>query len=121
MQLFSHCGNFSIEGVSTINACYGGTNALFNTIQWVQSEAWDGRFGLTVCSDVAVYPRGAARSTGGAGAIAMLIGPDAVFVLDPLRATYMNHNYDFYKPDPTSEYPIVDGKVSIASYLAAID
>lgn len=51
----------------------------------------------------------------------MLIGPDAVFVLEPIRSTYMNHNYDFYKPDPTSEYPIVDGKVSIASYLAAVD
>jgi hydroxymethylglutaryl-CoA synthase len=76
---------------------------------------------LAVCSDVAVYPKGAARATGGAGAVALLVGPDATFVLEPIRATYMNNNYDFYKPDPSSEYPVVDGKVSVASYLAALE
>ena len=33
MDLFR--GNHDIEGVTTFNACYGGTNALFNTINWV--------------------------------------------------------------------------------------
>ena len=37
MQLFKEAKNFDIEGVSSVNACYGGTNALFNTINWVQS------------------------------------------------------------------------------------
>lgn len=37
MQLFSHFGNNDIEGVTSINACYGGTNALFNTLNWIQS------------------------------------------------------------------------------------
>lgn len=32
MRLFPHT---NIEGVSSINACYGGTNALFNTINWM--------------------------------------------------------------------------------------
>mmetsp|Transcript_21182 Transcript_21182/g.15512 ORF Transcript_21182/g.15512 Transcript_21182/m.15512 type:complete len:123 (-) Transcript_21182:1130-1498(-) len=35
MQLFKSCGNHDIEGVTTTNACYGGTNAIFNTINWV--------------------------------------------------------------------------------------
>lgn len=35
MELFKGCGNYDIEGVTTFNACYGGTNALFNTINWV--------------------------------------------------------------------------------------
>ena len=35
MQLFKEAKNFDIEGVSSVNACYGGTNALFNTINWV--------------------------------------------------------------------------------------
>ena len=38
---------------------------------------------------------------GGAGAVAMLIGPDAPIVVNPIRATYMEHAYDFYKPDPS--------------------
>ena len=33
----------------------------------------------------------------------------------------MEHVYDFYKPDMASEYPRVDGKLSIQCYLGALD
>lgn len=33
----------------------------------------------------------------------------------------MEHAYDFYKPDLSSEYPVVDGKLSIQCYLSALD
>jgi len=33
----------------------------------------------------------------------------------------MKHTYDFYKPNMRSEYPIVDGKLSIQCYLSALD
>lgn len=33
----------------------------------------------------------------------------------------MCHVYDFYKPDLSSEYPTVDGKLSIQCYLSALD
>ncbi len=33
----------------------------------------------------------------------------------------MEHAYDFYKPDLSSEYPVVDGKLSIQCYLSAVD
>ena len=33
----------------------------------------------------------------------------------------MEHVYDFYKPDLSSEYPVVDGKLSIQCYLGALD
>ena len=33
----------------------------------------------------------------------------------------MKHAYDFYKPDMASEYPLVDGKLSIQCYLSALD
>ena len=46
MQLFEESGNSSIEGVDTTNACYGGTQALFNSLAWVESSAWDGEFVL---------------------------------------------------------------------------
>nr|QYV43155.1 HMGS [Colaphellus bowringi] len=122
MQLFEPYGVTDIEGVDTTNACYGGTSALFNSIAWVESSAWNGRYALVVAADIAVYAKGNARPTGGAGAIAMLIGPNAPLVFDRgTRATYMRHAYDFYKPDLTSEYPVVDGKLSIQCYLNALD
>lgn len=35
MSLFAQSGNHDIEGVTSINACYGSTNALFNSINWI--------------------------------------------------------------------------------------
>tara|TARA_R110002060_G_scaffold26299_7_gene35822 strand:+ start:556 stop:927 length:372 start_codon:yes stop_codon:yes gene_type:complete len=120
MQLFGD--NTNIEGVDTVNACYGGTNAVFNAVNWVESSGWDGRDAIVVAGDIALYAKGAARPTGGAGAVAMLIGPNAPVVVEPgLRGSYMQHAYDFYKPDLTSEYPIVDGHFSNRCYTEAVD
>ena len=80
--MFAESGNLDLEGVDSTNACYGGTAALFNSINWVESSAWDGRLALAVCGDIAVYAAGPARPSGGAGAVAMLIGPNAPLVLD---------------------------------------
>merc|ERR1719330_1146875 len=122
MKLFTDSGNTDLEGVDSTNACYGGTAALFNSVNWVESSAWDGRLALAVCADIAVYAAGPARPSGGAGAVAMLIGPHAPLVLDRgVRATHMQHVYDFYKPDMSSEYPVVDAKLSIQCYLSALD
>ncbi|XP_046327522.1 hydroxymethylglutaryl-CoA synthase 1-like [Haliotis rufescens] len=122
MQLFEDSGNSNVEGIDTTNACYGGTNALFNALNWIESSSWDGRYALVVAGDIAVYASGSARCTGGAGAIAMLLGPNAPLVFDRgVRGTHMQHVYDFYKPDMASEYPTVDGKLSIQCYLHALD
>jgi hydroxymethylglutaryl-CoA synthase len=122
MQLFQESGNTNVEGVDTVNACYGGTNALFNAVNWVESSAWDGRDAIVVAGDIALYKKGNARPTGGAGCVAMLVGPDAPVVMEPgLRGSYIVHAYDFYKPDLTSEYPIVDGHFSVKCYTEAVD
>ena len=122
MQLFEPSGNTNVEGVDTINACYGGTNALFNAVNWVESSAWDGRDAIVVAGDIALYKKGNARPTGGAGCVAMLVGPDAPLVLEPgLRGSYIRHVYDFYKADFTSEYAIVDGQYSLKCYTEAVD
>ncbi|PWA26343.1 hypothetical protein CCH79_00018161 [Gambusia affinis] len=122
MQLFEDSGNTDVEGIDTTNACYGGTAALFNAVNWVESSSWDGRYALVVAGDIAVYATGSARPTGGAGAVAMLIGPNAALTFERgLRGTHMQHAYDFYKPDMVSEYPVVDGKLSVECYLSALD
>ena len=122
MNLFKESGNSDVEGADSTNACYGGTAALFNCISWIESSYWDGRYAIAVAGDIAVYASGNARPTGGAGAVAMLIGPNASLVFERgLRATHTQHVYDFYKPNMESEYPVVDGKLSIQCYLASLD
>lgn len=119
MQLFP--GNNDIEGIDTVNACYGGTSSVINAINWIESSSWDGRDAIVVAGDIAIYDKGAARPTGGVGAIALLICPDAPIVFDSIRGSFMEHAYDFYKPDFTSEYPVVDGHFSLSCYVKAVD
>lgn len=122
MDLFRGAGNYDIEGVDTTNACYGGTNALFNAINWVESSYWDGRYALVVAGDIAVYEPGPARPTGGAAAVAMLVGKGAPIVFERgIRSTFMENAWDFYKPVMGSEYPLVDGPLSNSCYLRALD
>jgi len=77
--------NIIFEGIDTINGCYGATSALFNSLQWLESSYWDGRFAIVVATDCAIYPSGSARATGGCGSIAMLLGPNAPLVFKPPR------------------------------------
>ncbi|KZT21597.1 hydroxymethylglutaryl-CoA synthase [Neolentinus lepideus HHB14362 ss-1] len=121
MDLFAESGNSDIEGIDSKNACYGSTAALFNAINWVESSSWDGRNAIVFAGDIAIYAEGGARPVGGAGACAMLIGPNAPLVFEPIHGTYMANTYDFYKPKLDSEYPEVDGPLSITTYLTALD
>ena len=122
MQLFQENDNTEVEGIDTTNACYGGTAALMNAVNWIESSYWDGRYALVVAGDIAVYACGSARPTGGAGIVAMLIGPDAPLVFERgLRGTHMEHVYDFYKPDLASEFPEVDGPLTVVCFLGALD
>lgn len=47
-----------------------------------------GRYALVVAGDIAVYATGSARPTGGAGAVAMLIGPNAALTFE--RGQFIN-------------------------------
>ncbi|EFN59211.1 hypothetical protein CHLNCDRAFT_138158 [Chlorella variabilis] len=140
MVMFEEAGNTDVEGVDCVQACYGGTAAVQNAVNWVESRSWDGRFAVVVMTDISLYPAGPARPTSGAGAVALLIGPDAPLVLERgLSTTHMAHAYDFYKP--SGLYPAVraalreraggavvehaapamDGPLSVYCYLSTLD
>jgi len=121
MQLFEESGNSDIEGVDYINACYSCTASIFDAIAWCESRDWDGRYALVVGVDIAIYDKGPALPTGGAGAFCALIGREPAFYLEPLRASYMAHEYDFYKPNLNSPFPVVDGKHSNLCFAKAFD
>lgn len=124
MQLFESAGNYDVEGLDCVNACYGSTAALFNTAAWMESSAWDGRYGVVVAADISVYAPGPARPTGGAGAVAMLIGRGEECPLKfelGMRASCFGNSYDFYKPNVASEYPTVNGQETVGCFVHAMD
>jgi hydroxymethylglutaryl-CoA synthase len=98
MALFEEQGIRNIEGTDTYNACYGGTNAFFNATNWVQSKSWNGKYAIVICSDTAVHPDPSHLSAIGASAVAILVGSHAPIVLEPKRATFIKHSWDFYRP-----------------------
>ena len=121
MRLFAPFKNFNIEGVDNINACYGLTCAIFNCIEWLKSEDCHDRYAIAVGSDIATYHEKNARPTGGAGAIALLLTKNAPIIIDTgTRSSFMNDEYDFYKPNMNSEYPIVNGKYSNKLYQESL-
>ena len=113
-------GNHDVEGIDNYQACYGGTAALFTCTNWVESEAYDGRWAIAVTTDVSEgtkqYP-----FLNGAAAVAMLVGPDAPLALEGKRVTHMVHEWDFYKPVGwQSVHPIVDGPHSMQVYFSCL-
>lgn len=121
MDLFGD--NTDVEGATIINACYGGTAALLNAFNWVESDGWDGRYAIVVAADIATYARGPARPTCGAGAVAVLVGRDApiAFSNPKQKVTHATNVWDFYKPDHSVEYPTVDGALSQVCYYRALE
>jgi hydroxymethylglutaryl-CoA synthase len=118
MGLFD--GNCEICGCDSVSACYGGTNALFNALCWMESSMWDGRYAIVVCTDISMYKEESAIPTSGAGAVAILLGPDPVFVFKrEYFSHYFTNEFDFMKPRDTFPFPVIKGKASIDSYLTA--
>ena len=62
---------------------YSPTQAWLLLLVW-----WTGRLAIVVAADIAVYAAGNARSTGGAGAVAMLVGPNAPVVMERGKLTF---------------------------------
>ena len=85
MMLFNE-HNYDVEGVTHVNACYGGTAALLNCVNWAQSDAWDGRFAIAVATDIADSPAGYYFMTG-CSCVAMLVGVDAALVFERERCS----------------------------------
>ena len=71
---------------------FGLTSQLANSTQVKDGILLStGRLAIVVTADIAVYAAGSARSTGGAGAIAMLIGPNAPLVMERGKAHVVLH------------------------------
>lgn len=123
MDLFERYGEgeANMEGVDHYNACYGGQAAFFNVMNWMESDRWDGRYGLAIATDIS-DAESPARFTMGAACTGTLVYPDAPVWHQGVRATCILHRFDFFKPVGWHAMaPIVDGKYSIECYMQSID
>ncbi|EGB07659.1 hypothetical protein AURANDRAFT_5451, partial [Aureococcus anophagefferens] len=98
MSLFEATGDLDVQGADAVNACYGGTNALLSTRNWIHGPEWTGRYGAVVCSDPAVHPDPAQLAGVGASAVSLLAGPRASLAMETRCTTFVKHAWDFYRP-----------------------
>eukprot|EP01084_Bolivina_argentea_P012726 23834_1 len=101
MQLFANKNNHNIEAVDVRHAFYGpygGTHALFSAFERITSDEWDGKYCIVIAADIVEHSNVSTLCTGGVGAIALLFGYNGCIKLNPLRSTYVSHEYDFYVP-----------------------
>jgi hydroxymethylglutaryl-CoA synthase len=105
----------------TKHACYAGTAALMAAADWVRAGSRQPRRALVIAADIARYDLGSpGEPTQGAGAVAMLVGPEArVLTLGTESGTHAANVYDFWRPFGRRE-AIVDGKYSVECYLQAL-
>ena len=67
MELFKDTYNNDIEGVTVLNAWYGGISALLNSFNWLFLKYYDNKYAIVICGDVASFGKGPAPPTGGVG------------------------------------------------------
>ncbi|MFW6049711.1 MAG: hydroxymethylglutaryl-CoA synthase family protein [Myxococcota bacterium] len=103
------------------HACYGGTVALRQALEWRASGAAAGKAALVVAADVALYaPGDPGEPTQGAGAVAMVVDDARVARVDLTSHPYAEPAFDFWRPVGEA-YPRVDGPLSLECYMRAAE
>ncbi len=103
------------------HACYGGTLALRQALEWQLSGAAAGKAALVIATDVALYALGdPGEPTQGAGAVAMIVDEPRLAALDEVSHPWSEPAFDFWRPVGES-FPRVDGKFSLDCYKCAAE
>ena len=109
----------AIRSYEVKHACYGGTLALRQALEWRMSGAAQGKAALVVAADVALYAEGdPGEPTQGAGAVAFVVDRPDVASIETVSYPYSEPAFDFYRP-VGDDFPTVDGKLSQSCYRRA--
>jgi hydroxymethylglutaryl-CoA synthase len=109
----------NIRSYEVKHACYAGTVAVRQALEWHLSGNAKGKVALVVAADVALYALGhSGEPTQGAGAIAMIIGEPTIAAISPTSYYWSDPQYDFWRP-VGKEYPEVNGRLSLTCYINA--
>lgn len=110
----------AIRSYEVKHACYGGTLALRQALEWKWSGTAAGKAALVIASDVALYSLGdPGEPTQGAGAVAMIIDEPLVASVAPQSFAFSSPAFDFWRPVGDS-FPSVDGQLSLDCYKRAV-
>ncbi len=111
----------AVRSYEVKHACYGGTLALRQALEWKLAGASHGKAALVIAADVALYaPGDPGEPTQGAGAVAMVVDGTEVAAVDLASFPYSEPAFDFWRPVGES-FPRVDGQFSLECYKRAAE
>lgn len=111
----------AVRSYEVKHACYGGTLALKQAVEWRLSGAAAGKAALVVATDVALYaPQDPGEPTQGAGAVAMIVDQPLVAAIEPRSYPWSEPQFDFWRPVGEA-FPQVDGPLSLDCYCRAAE
>jgi len=102
------------------HACYGGTLALRQAIEWKYSANCRQKVALVIATDQALYAPGhPGEPTQGAGAIAFIIDQPIIAAIGQQSYYWSEPHFDFFRPIG-EDFPTVNGKLSLSCYNKAV-
>lgn len=111
----------AVRSYEVKHACYGGTLALRQALEWKMSGAAGDKAALAIAADVALYePRDPGEPTQGAGAVAMVVDEPRLAAIDTVSHPWSEPAFDFWRPVGES-FPRVDGPFSLDCYKRAAE
>ena len=112
------CGN--IRSYEVKHACYGGTAAVRQALEWKIAGNSKNKAALVIAADVSMYAPGhSGEPTQGAGAVAMIIDNATIAAIDPISYYWSDPQFDFWRPIGQA-YPEVNGRLSLTCYINAV-
>lgn len=109
----------SVRSYEVKHACYAGTLALRQAVEWQRSGASRGKAALVICADQALYAPGhPGEPTQGAAAVAMVLDSEGFADVGLYSYAFQRPAFDFWRPIGTP-YPQVDGPLSVQCYKDA--
>lgn len=109
----------AVRSYEVKHACYGGTLALRQALEWRASGASAGRSALVIAADIALYaPGDPGEPTQGAGAVAFVVDDARVASVDLETFAWSEPEMDFWRP-VGEDFPQVDGPLSLDCYKRA--
>lgn len=110
-----------IRSYEVKHACYGGTVALRQAVEWRVAKQNDDKVALVIAADICAYEPGhPAEPTQGGGAVAFIVGKNDVCSVDVRSYAYSEPVFDFWRPTG-NDFPQVDGPTSLDAYNRAVE
>lgn len=109
----------NIRSYEVKHACYAGTAAVRQALEWKLSGNSKGKAALVIAADVAMYALGhSGEPTQGAGAVALIIDQPTIAAINPRSYYWSDPQFDFWRPVGNA-YPEVNGRLSLVCYVNA--